>query len=211
MLGKVEARPVLHPIPIHRRLSLHSGLPPVSDPLKHVSSFAARRFCSHISGLERFSGLRVLEIGGTDRISMEEFFLRNGAEYQNIRLEANPKNNPRVISGDFMGGRGEFDLIISLGVFELGAIDINFETSRPVKNDFSLQDRINKLGSLSLKGGYVVIGTINAPCLFDSKMIRDAGFEIIHRESPFYSFMFAENRDVYAPDDRSELLILRKR
>ena len=131
--------------------------------------------------------------------------------YLNVRLEADRNRNPRVKVADFMEIGGQFDLIISLGVFELGALDINFESSRPIKSAYSLEDRIKKLNSLSRSGGSVVIGTINAPCLFGNGMIRNAGFELLARESPFYTFMFADNKDIYAPDDRSELLIMKKR
>jgi hypothetical protein len=174
-----------------------------------AENFALRRFYPHISGLEGYGGRKVLEIGGTDRVSMERFFTKTGADYLNVRLEKNKTKNPRVIAGDFMDIRGKFDLVISLGVFELGALDINFETSRPAKNSYSLDDRINKLSSLARNGGFVVVGTINAPCLFDDRSVRSAGFTIIHRDSPFYTFMFPDNGGIYAPGDKSELLILR--
>jgi hypothetical protein len=201
-------RPFFPPEPVlsvPKRIQRHLQLSSIS-----MESFALRRFYPHISGLDQFRGKKVLEIGGTDQISMERFFSDTGADYLNVRLEKNKSKNFRVVVGDFMDSGGIFDLVISLGVFELGAMDINFETSRPVKNDYSLNDRIAKIASLTNSGGSIVIGTINAPCLFDDKMIRSAGFTLIHRESPFYTFMFPDNRDIYAQEDKSELLILKK-
>lgn len=193
---------------IARHISFSSG---IQGTERHLRSFAARRFCTHLSGLDSFKGKAVLEIGGTDRISMEDFFLNSGADYRNVRLERNTGGDPRVVSGDFMDFAGRFDLVISLGVFELGAIDIDFDASSPLRSAHSLKDRVDKLASLTRKGGYAVIGTINAPCLFGDMMFREAGFGILHRESPFYTFMFAGNRGPYATGDRSELILLRKR
>jgi hypothetical protein len=198
------------PVPANKRIQRHlrlsSGNPSIS-----MKSFALRRFYPHISGLELFFGKKVLEIGGSDRICMEHFFAGTGADYTNVRLEGNKTKNPRVVQGDFMDIEGKFDLVISLGVFELGAIDINFDTSRPLKNSYSMGQRIAKLHTLANEGASVVIGTINAPCLFDDQMLRSAGFSILSRESPFYTFMFPDNPGIYGRDDKSELLILRKR
>lgn len=176
-----------------------------------MRSFALRRFYPHVRGLEGFGGKRVLEIGGTDKISLEPFFTDMGADYLNVRLEPARRRDPRVISGDFMDIAGKFDLVISLGVFELGALDIDFESSRPLDKGYTLPDRALKLSSLAGNGASVVIGTINAPCLLDNRMLEKAGFGILHRESPFYTFMFPDNKGLFSDGDRSELLILYKK
>ncbi|MFN7991882.1 MAG: class I SAM-dependent methyltransferase [Candidatus Micrarchaeia archaeon] len=196
---------------MRRRIERHLQLASAADPSSPLSSFAERRFIPHISGLERLKGKRVLEIGGTDSVSLEAFFRRTGAYYMDSRLESNPAGNPRVVVGDFMDLPGRFDLVISLGVFEIGAIDVDFETLKGKTSPHTFEDRIRKLSDLTTPGGSCVIGTISSPCFFDEKMIRSAGFTQLHRESPFYSFMNPGNPGLYGKDDRSELIILKKK
>jgi hypothetical protein len=202
--------PSLRPVEgMDKRIRRHMGLAMAGlSGENHMGEFALRRFFPRIYGLEGFGRKKVLEIGGTEEISMRRFFSRIGADYTCVRLEG--PERPDVIVGDFMDVRGEFDLVISLGVFELGALDIDFANSRSISGNRPLDARIKKLGSLARGGGFVVIGTINAPCLFSDRMLRSAGFALLHREGPFYSFMFPGNKDAYAPDDRSELLVLRR-
>ncbi len=189
---------------VQRRLAF-SG----ADPQAHLASFAIRRFHPHIFGLQSLAGREVLEIGGGKEINLKGFFTGIGASYLNVRLEPNRERDPCVITGDFMEMDGSFDLVISLGVFEIGAIDVDFERMEAGIIKSTPAERSAKLASLTAEGGFCVIGTINAPCMLPSRELESAGFSILLRESPFYSFMNAEE-GMYGYDDRSELLILRK-
>ncbi|MEW6722806.1 MAG: hypothetical protein AB1324_06090 [Candidatus Micrarchaeota archaeon] len=173
-----------------------------------LGSFAVRRFLPHLRGLEGFSGREVLEIGGTDDISMEGFFRATGARYLNVRLEDNPSGNPNVRVGDFMDVSGKYDLVISLGVFEPGALDIDFARMKDVGGLDRLDKRAEQLAALTK--GHCVIGTAGAPCVFGPRLLEKCGFTAVLRESPFYSFMNGQGGTAYAPDDRSELIVLRK-
>ncbi|HSB47309.1 MAG TPA: hypothetical protein VLD37_04790 [Candidatus Bilamarchaeum sp.] len=201
---------MLESVPASRRIQRHLSLV-TGAPAAALKSFALRRFYPFVAGLERFSGRDVLEIGGTDRISLEHFFTSTGARYANVRLERNETKNPRIIEGDFMDVGGKFDLVISLGVFEPGALDIDFSAGKALRSSHTDLERAQKLFSLVNAGGFAVIGTINAPCVFDGALIRRAGFGILSRESPFYTFMFPDNAGIYAKGDRSELIILKKK
>jgi hypothetical protein len=196
---------------INRRIQRHFGFASVSFSPEHsLASFAPRRFFPHLLGLERFGGKKVLEIGGSHKISMEQFFVETKADYTNVRLESNKTKNPRVLVSDFMDIEGRFDLIITLGVFELGAIDVNFDTLRGSKSRHTIRDRIEKLSKLTAPGGECVIGTISSPCFFDDRSVSLAGFTLIYRQSPFYTFMHGDGADVFEKSDKSELLILHK-
>ncbi len=186
----------------------HVSLTSSTDRSSIARSSALRRFWSHLYGLESFGGRAVLEIGGTDRISLEGYFSGRGADYSNVRLEG--KKGPRTSIGDFMDVHGEFDLVISLGVFEPGALDINRErmAAGPIRR--SPSEIARKLSSLTAESGFCVIGTIQSPCLLDDGAIESSGLAIVSRRSPFYSFMNAGNRGLYSEGDRSELLLLFK-
>ncbi len=204
-------RPYLRPvIPLGERLRRRLAFADAENPASHLSSFAIRRFHPHVSGLESFGGRGVLEIGGSREISTKPFFSGIGSSYRNVRLERNIERDPCVIVGDFMDVDGASELVISLGVFEIGAIDVDFERMEAGIIRHGAVERAEKLSSLTRPGGYCVIGTISSPCFFSDRSLAAAGFEIIHRESPFYSFMNTDSGDVYDPQDRSELLILKK-
>ncbi len=188
-------------------LMRHASFSTLADP---AGALAIRRFWSHLYGLESFGGRRILEIGGSASINLEGFFSRHGADYSNVRLEGNPEGNPRVIVGDFMSIRGGYDLVISLGVFERGALDIDRESmiAGPIRH--ASGEIARKLSSLTAPGGFCVIGTIQSPCFLSDRLIRACGLSVRHRRSPFYTFMHAGNRGLYSDDDRSELLLLEK-
>lgn len=205
-------RPSLRPVlPLRERVQRRLAFADPLDRRSHIASFAIRRFHPHISGLESFGGREVLEIGGSSGINMKRFFAGIRSGYRNVRLEGNPERDPSVIVGDFMDVRGAFDLVISLGVFEIGAIDVDFERMEAGIIRHPAAERAGKLASLVRPGGACVIGTISSPCLFADKDLEAAGFGIAHRESPFYTFMNTESGDLYEAGDRSELLILRKK
>ncbi len=189
---------------IRRHVSLSSS----PDPSSIARASALRRFWSHLYGLESFGGRKVLEIGGTAQMSLEGYFVKRGADYANVRLEG--KKGGRTTVGDFMDVHGEFDLVISLGVFEPGALDIDRErmAAGPIRHAPS--EIARKLSSLTAIGGYLVIGTIQSPCLLDDGTIEASGLAVLSRSSPFYSFMNAGNRGLYSEGDRSELLLLVK-
>ncbi len=189
---------------IERHVSLSSS----SDPSSVPRLSALRRFWSHLYGLESFGGRKVLEIGGTDEISLESYFAERGSDYTNVRLEG--KRSRRVRVGDFMDVQGEYDLVISLGVFEPGALDIDRESmiAGPIRH--AQGEIAQKLSSLTAPGGFCVIGTILSPCSLGDGMLRSCGFRVLSRRSPFYTFMNAGNKGLYAEGDRSELLLLFK-
>jgi hypothetical protein len=205
-------RPFIFPVgSVCRKLQRHSSMASSGGgPERLLRSFAYRRFYPHVIGIESFQGRRVLEIGGTDDISMEQLFSRIGARYLNARLEGNPSGNPRVHVGDFMGLEGRFDLVVSLGVFEAGAIDVNFDTLEAGIIRHTPCERAAKLSALLADGGFCVIGTVNAPCFLGQPALSAAGFTTIARETPFYTFMNAGNDGIYAKGDRSELLVISK-
>jgi hypothetical protein len=182
-----------------------------ADPDSLLDSFAIRRFHPHVRGLDRFKGRKVLEIGGTPKINMKSFFQGIGAAYTNVRLESNKERDKSVMVGDFMDLSGKFDLVISLGVFEIGAIDVDFERMEAGIIKHSAPERAAKLSALTASGGHCLIGTISSPCFFSDQQLGAAGFRIIHRGSPFYSFMNPDNGDIYGKDDRSELILLEKK
>lgn len=196
---------------LRERMQRRLAFADTDDPSARLGSFAIRRFHPHISGLESFAGREVLEIGGGSGINMKAYFSGIGAGYRNVRLERNRERDPAVIVGDFMDVQGSFDLVISLGVFEPGAIDVDFDRMEAGIIRHGAQERAQKLHSLTRGGGFCVIGTINAPCMLPSRELESAGFSTMMRESPFYTFMNNGSGEAYEPGDRSELLILRKR
>lgn len=177
---------------------------------KGIETIPLRKFLAHLTGLEQLVGKRVLEIGGTDRMHMASYFFSIGAMYQCVRLEGNPQAHPWVLSvRDFRDiPRNEhYDCIISLGVFEMAAIDrsTNGDDYRGFFDDSMAS--LRRLFDLTNKEGVNLIGTISHPCMFSDAEIAAAGFCLQHREKPFYSLSgkgYAEH------GKNSELVILRK-
>jgi hypothetical protein len=177
---------------------------------RHISS---RLFHSHLRGLDAVKG-RVLEIGGTDAINLEPYFRKKRApiNYTDVRLERDSRNSRNILSMDFMDipdGAGKFDMIISMGVFEHGAIDIVQRSFQRLNKAWTEAERLEKLHGLLSEGGTCVIGTISDPCMFSSPKIMAAGFNLVHKKRQFYSFMTLYP-ELYSANDSSELLVMQK-
>ncbi len=105
-----------------------------------------------------------------------------------------------------------FDLIISYGVFERSAIDRQLMIGEGYRDwMYTNAQRLEKLRSLTLEGGFVVIGTgITNKCLFTEAEMRSGGFDLVGRVDHFYkpdSWQYP--RGVQVLTDNSELYLLR--
>ncbi len=181
-----------------------------------ITAFATQKFYAHLAGLEQFAGKRVLEIGGTDVHNLADYFMRMGAQYETVRLEpAEGKSYVRQMNFMDLPISQPNDLVISLGVFEVGAMDHDFDGGNRQNRRTTNSERLAKLYELTAKNGFNVIGTMSDPCMFSNAEISNAGFEIRHRRSPFYcgSGDYSSAQSLIhqlEPIDRSELLILKK-
>ncbi|GEM_PF-3580843 len=176
------------------------------------SNHAFTLFNAHLHGLRDCSGERILEIGGRELYHMRVYFVQSGAEYTTVRLEKDLEQRPWIITGDFLTlpDRAAYDCIISMGVFEPFGFGINTEEQHPFFGSAYINHPqcLRKLFSLTQEGGFNVIGTISHPCMFTEHEIRDAGFDLCYRTSPFHSLHLGEIN--YDPHDTSELLIIQK-
>jgi len=150
---------------------------------------ALRAFYGVLKGIEHFSRMEVLEIGGTDKNSLAEFFMRTGARYQTVRLESNPDDLPYVLpTPDFMKllPEKQFDLIISRGVFERYGISRTYDAV-PQIDRHSNTAYLQHLHTITKTGGLNVIATMADPCMFEDYEILQTGFKILIRESELFS------------------------
>ncbi len=173
-------------------------------------------FYATLRGLDECNGTRVLEIGGAVP-SFQEFFTRHGADYHNIRLEPPDEDEEgkdfiEVCNYMDLDPARSFDLIISYGVFERSAIDRQLMIGEGYRDwMYTNAQRLEKLRSLTLEGGFVVIGTgITNKCLFTEAEMRSGGFDLVGRVDHFYkpdSWQYP--RGVQVLTDNSELYLLR--
>ena len=172
-------------------------------------SHPARLFYAHLQGLEHFVGKRVLEIGGTDNEhgNMAGYFRAMDAEYQMIRLEENKDNIPYVLpERDFryIHSSAQYDLIISLGVFEEFGLDQTADRSEDHRSFYQCNSAdLKKLYALTAAGGINIMGTISDPCLFSDQEIQQAGFTLVDRIPHFFSYG-------QRISDTSELVVMSK-
>lgn len=174
-------------------------------------------FYLHLKNLENFSGKKVLEIGGKKYSNLEEYFIGIGAQYETVRLEENEEQKPYIKVQDFMdlSNDNSYDLIISMAVFEKSGIDRRSQSIRDMLKQalnntpkWSNKERLNKLFNLTKKNGLNIIGTSLEKCMFSNEEIEKY-FDILYRDSPFFSFSpYRENH--YDSGDITELLILKK-
>jgi len=173
-------------------------------------SLSLRQFLAHVDGLGQLAGKKILEIGGTDKQNMADYFLGIGIMYHCVRLEENPSDYPWVHPvRDFrdLPSAEPYDLIISCGVFEIAGMDRKIGSDRWGINYTNHAHDLQQLFALTNSGGVNIIGTISHPCIYTNEEIVAAGFRLRHREKPFYSLM----TEGYAvPPGRSELVILEK-
>ena len=162
------------------------------------------------------AGKRVLEIGGTDTHNLADYCMRIGAHYETVRLEP-AEGKPFVRRMNFMDLLADqpYDLVISLGVFEVGAIDHDVDGGNRQNQYTPNFKRLTKLYELTVENGFNVIGTMSDPCLFSNAEIVEAGFEIRYRGGSFYCgsrdySSFHSSVVQVDPIDHSELLILKK-
>jgi hypothetical protein len=170
-------------------------------------SFIPNMFLAHLKGLENFAGKKVLEIGGREKLNLASFFSNQNTDYTNIRLEGNSSEPNQVIVGNFMNyPLDNYDLIISSGVFEPGAIDkmagVIFRDQLPLPNDYYLA----RLNTLTNPGGLNIHATSSDNCIFSNKEINRSGFGLQYRNGPFFNF-YSEK---LAYGDFSELVVMRK-
>ena len=142
--------------------------------------------------------------------------MRIKAQYETVRLEP-ADGKPFVRQMNFMDLPADqpYDLVISLGVFEVGAIDHDVDGGNRQNRYTSNFKRLSKLYELTTENGFNVIGTMSDPCTFGSDEIAEAGFEIQYRHDPFYCgsrdySSFHSSVVQVNPIDHSELLILKK-
>jgi len=164
-------------------------------------------FFAHLKGIEQFASGKVLEIGGSTHFNMGGFFLELGADYTNIRLERSDADH--VIQGHFMHyPLNNYDLIISSGVFEEGALDRIigrfFRDGELLPNKYYLA----KLATLTNPGGLNIHATTSARCLFSNEEIEEAGFDLEYRGGPFFGFW---DYNITDSSKTSELVVMRKK
>ncbi len=171
-----------------------------------AGSFIPRMFLAHLKGLENFSGKKVLEIGGSNFFNLADFFLNQGADYTNIRLEENDSGFDYVVQGNFMDCHlDNYDLIISSAVFEKDAIE---RVTGTIRNRWPLpsEDYLARLNALTNSNGVNIHATSTGECLFNNNGIRETGFELLYRDEPFFNF---HNKQLDF-DEYSELIVMRK-
>lgn len=179
-------------------------------------AFATQKFYAHLRGLERFAGKRVLEIGGTEAHNLADYFGRIGAYYEQVGLEpTNGRSYARQMNFIDLPVGQPYDLVISLGVFEVGAIDHDVDSGNRQNRRTNNSERLAKLHELTAKSGFNVIGTISDPCMFSNDEITRAGFKLQYRRGPFYCgsrdySSFHSSVVMVESIDRSELLLLLK-
>ena len=167
--------------------------------------------------MDQCRGTKVLEIGGAIP-SLQEFFIRHGADYSNVRLEPPDEDEEgkdfiEVCNYMDLDPARSFDLIISYGVFERSAIDRQLMIGEGYCDWMHAnQQRLAKLLALTQGGGFTVIGTgITHRCLFTREEMSSAGFEIVSRSAHFYRIRPRDHpRMAFHPNDNSELYLLRK-
>lgn len=180
------------------------------------TAFATQKFYAHLLGLEQFAGKRVLEIGGTEAHNLADYFMRLGANYEMVGLESTDgKRYARQINFMDLVVDQPYDLVISLGVFEVGAIDHDVDGGNRQNRQTTNSERLAKLHELTAQDGFDVIGTISDPCMFSNDDIARAGFKLLHRHGPFYCgsrdySSFYSSQVQVEPIDKSELLLLQK-
>ncbi len=174
--------------------------------LPYPGDFAVQRFVSHLGGMEKFAMKKVLEIGGTDLMNMSYYFRQMEAEYSTVRIENNQEGHDYILpQNDYMKLDVEYGLVISLGVFEEYAIDRNWNGGSPFAQRRSNSVHLAKLAALTKE--YCIVGTVSDPCLFSRDEIEKAGFELVHRQKPFYCLTLEGYPDY---DTKSELVVMRK-
>ena len=188
--------------------------------LERTRSNYESNLLGHVLGLEQFFGKNILEIGGTNLNNLANYFIGIGADYEQVRLEPNDTNQHYIKQINFMDLNPEnlYDLIISIGVFEKGAIDKALDEklrNKFVKPEITNKDRLKKLCELTKEGGYNIIGTISDPCMFNDEEIAQSGFQKKYRSSPFYLVGINTPESSIADvnlkiENESELLIIQK-
>jgi hypothetical protein len=204
--SRIAAKPLVEPITdLNERVFRRIGLMGTAFSSAHRFP-GVNLLHPHMKFPERLQDRQVLEIGGVEN-DLRQYFRSLGASYLNVRLEKGQMPSTQV--GDFMGIHGMFDVIVSLGVFEEGGIDRHRMTGMRLGTKRTDRERLAKLSSLLKSGGACIIGTISHPCLFRDVDIRAEGLETVHRQGPFYSFLFLDlDKRPYDPADKSELLLL---
>src|SRR3989338_4156107 len=192
---------------------------PITDPSsqkqkqgKSSESINIILLTSHLNGLDTFGAKRVLEIGGRDEDynRLSDFFFRTGAQYETVSLDSDLSDQPYRCRINFMylPCEEQYDLIISIGVFEGYGIDSNFRGYGHL-DPFTNSSRLEQLANLTQPGGFHIIGTIGGPCIFTNKeLAKNKRFEVLHRIKPFYNRNErGDAEEIYAS---SELVVLRK-
>ncbi len=204
--SRIAAKPLVEPIiELNERIFRRIGLS--GTPFASAHRFPGVNLLHpHVKFPERLANRQVLEIGGVEN-DLRQYLRSLGASYLNVRLEKGEMQSTQV--ADFMDVHGMFDVIVSLGVFEEGGIDRHRMTGLKLGTKRTDRERLAKLASLLKSGGTCIIGTISHPCLFRDVDISAEGFGTMHRQGPFYSFLFLDlDKRPYDPADKSELLLL---
>ena len=173
------------------------------------SPLSPQLFLAHLKGLKQFAGKKVLEIGGSHHYNMDDFFLELGTDYTNIKLEKEDSDPDYIVQENFMDHPLEkYDLIISSGVFEVGALDKVAGTLLRRNDLHPNQQYLRRLHFLTNPGGMNIHATSTDTCLFTDDEIEEAGFELQYRRGPFFS---PRKQGPSYFIGNSELLVMRKR
>ncbi len=168
------------------------------------NSFCGILCYSNIVGIEQIPYKRVLEIGPRDPETFEGCFV--GAEYEAVGFDVLDDPSKGMFRGNFMHlKRPSYGLIISCGIFEVGALDREGLTPRRFEKSEN-PARLKKLYDLTKPGGYNIIGTVSEPCIFSDDEITRAGFSQCFRKNQFYG---TEKRR-FEGYFKSELIVFRR-